>query len=150
MKSANRAFYLVGVVMAACVGWSMPAAAQEQVPTFEISPYAAYRMGGTFDEKDGAGRVELNDSSAEGILFNMAARPNGQYELMYARQRTDAETSGFFANDPGIDMDVEYLQFGGTYLFDGEKARPFIAMTVGASRFANHLGGVLKAFLGDD
>jgi hypothetical protein len=141
MKSVNRAFYLVGVVMAACVGWSMPAAAQEQVPTFEISPYAAYRMGGTFDEKDGAGRVELNDSGAEGILFNMAARPNGQYELMYARQRTDAETSGFFANDPRIDMGVEYLQFGGTYLFEGDSTRPFVALTLGVTQFDPELAG---------
>ena len=92
-------------------------------------------MGGSFDEKDGAGRVGLNDSSAEGILFNITANPNGQYELMYARQRTDADTSGFFAEDPTIDMDVDYFQFGGVYLFDGDHTRPFIALTLGVTQF---------------
>jgi hypothetical protein len=112
-----------------------PLAAQDPDLRFEITPYAAYRMGGSFDERDGAGRVDLNDSSAEGILFNIAAHPNGQYEFLYARQSTDADTSGFFANNPRIDLDVEYLQFGGTYLFDGESTRPFIAMTVGVTQF---------------
>jgi hypothetical protein len=96
----------------ACLGFSAPATAQEQVSRFEITPYAAYRMGGSFDEQDGTGRVDLNDSSAEGILFNIAANPNGQYEFLYARQGTDADTSGFFADDPTIDLDVEYLHFG--------------------------------------
>ena len=125
----------------ACIGWSNPASAQEQSLKFEITPYTAYRMGGSFDEKDGPGRVSLNDSSAAGILFNIAANPNGQYELIYARQSTDADTSGFFANDPTIDLDVEYFHFGGTYLFDGETMRPFVALTLGATRFDPELAG---------
>lgn len=130
----------------ACAGvgfffFTAPATAQEQASKFEFTPYAAYRMGGSFNQEDGDGRVELNDSRAEGLLLNMAANPNGQYELIYARQTTDADTSGFFANDPTIDLDVEYFQFGGTYLFDGENARPFIAMTLGATRFDPELAG---------
>lgn len=111
------------------------AVAQSEPYTFEITPYAAYRMGGSFDELDGAGRVDLNDSSAAGILFNIAAHPNGQYEFLYARQGTDADTSGFFADDPTIDLDVEYFHLGGTYLFDGDTARPFVAMTLGVTQF---------------
>ena len=124
-------------VIAALAGvfLSLPVEAQSQDLRFEITPYAAYRMGGSFDEKDGDGRVELNDSGAEGLLFNIKANPNGQYELIYARQSTDAESSGFFAGDPEIDLDVEYLQFGGTYLFDGDNTRPFVALTLGATRF---------------
>ncbi|MGB5491218.1 MAG: hypothetical protein WBM76_10375 [Woeseiaceae bacterium] len=108
---------------------------------FEITPYAAYRMGGSFNQEDGDGRVELNDSRAEGILFNIAANPNGQYELIYARQNTDADNSGFFTNVPTIDLDVEYFQFGGTYLFDGDSTRPFIALTLGLTQFDPELAG---------
>ena len=54
---------------------------------------------------------------------------------MYARQSTRADTRGFFASDPIVSLDVEYLHFGGTYLFDGEYVRPFVALGVGASRF---------------
>ena len=140
MNRINKKSWLIAFATAS-LSWLTPAIAQEQAPKFEITPYAAYRMGGSFDEQDGAGRVELNDSSAEGIVFNMMANPNGQYELIYAHQRTDANTSGFFANDPTIDMDIEYFQLGGTYLFDGDSMRPFIALTAGVTQFDPELAG---------
>lgn len=117
------------------------AKAQDKQFKFELTPFAGYRLGGRFDEKDGDSRVELNDSSAQGIMLNIKANPNGQYELLYARQSTDADTEGFFVGDPTIDLDVEYFQFGGTYLFDGENTRPFIALTVGVSHFDPQLLG---------
>jgi len=70
--------------------------------SIELTPFAAYRVGGSFEEKDGDGRVELNDSNAQGIMFNIKANPNGQYELLYSRQSTDARTEGFLINDPTI------------------------------------------------
>jgi len=112
-----------------------PAAAQQANFRFELTPFAAYRVGGSFDEQEGDGRVELNDSNAQGIMFNIKANPNGQYELLYSRQSTDARTEGFLVNDPTIDLDVETFHFGGTYLFDGENTRPFIALTIGLSQF---------------
>jgi len=74
-------------------------------------------------------------------MFNIMANPNGQYELLYARQRTDADTRGFLVNDPTIDMDVEHFHFGGVYLFDGDNTRPFIALTLGVSQFNPELPG---------
>ena len=129
------------VLLAALLLHAAPLPAEEPDRRFEITPFTAYRFGGDFKEQDGDGRVELNDSNAEGILFNIAANPNGQYELMYARQRTDANTSEFFADDPTIDLDVEYFQIGGTYLFDGDNTRPFIALTLGVSQFDPELPG---------
>jgi opacity protein-like surface antigen len=114
---------------------STPSTAQDQPFKFEITPFAGYRIGGSFDEKDGDGRVDLNDSNAQGIILNIKANPNGQYELLYARQSTDAITEGFLVGDPTIDLDVEYFHFGGTYLFDGDNTRPFLALTLGLSQF---------------
>jgi len=112
-----------------------PLAAQEETFKFELTPFAAYRMGGSFEERDSGARVELNDSNAQGITFNIKANPNGQYELLYSRQSTDARTEGFLINDPTIDLDVETFHFGGTYLFDGENTRPFLALTLGITQF---------------
>ena len=112
-----------------------PAAAQDKSFKFEITPVAGYRMGGSFDEKDGIGKLELNDSAAQGILFNFRANPNAQYEVLYGRQNTRVDTQGFLVNDPTVDLDAEYFHLGGTYLFDGENTRPFIALTVGVSHF---------------
>ena len=114
---------------------STPAAAQNKSFKYELTPFAGYRLGGSFDELDGDAEVDLNDSNAQGIMFNIKAKPNGQYELLYSRQDTDADTVGFFVNDPTIDIEVEYFHFGGTYLFDGDNTRPFIALTVGLSHF---------------
>ncbi len=124
---------LIAALLSIC--HSAPVAAQGKPLKFEITPYAAYRMGGSFDEQDGDGRVDLSDSNAQGLMFNVRANHNGQYELIYARQSTDADTRGFLANDPTIDIDIEYFQFGGTYLFNGDNTRPFIALTLGMSRF---------------
>jgi len=123
------------VVAIALLCHPKPAAAQEANFRFELTPFGAYRVGGSFDEKDGDGRVELNDSNAQGIMFNIKANPNGQYELLYSRQSTDANTAGFLVNDPTIDLDVETFHFGGTYLFDGENTRPFLALTIGMTQF---------------
>ena len=126
---------LVVVMAIASLLHSTPAAAQDANFKFELTPYAGYRIGGSFEEKEGDGRVELNDSNAQGIMFNIKANPNGQYELLYSRQSTDADTVGFLINDPTIDLDVETFHFGGTYLFDGENMRPFLALTLGMTQF---------------
>lgn len=141
MNRPRKTSCLVATAAAACLGWAIPAGAQEKAYRFEITPYAAYRMGGSFDEKDGDGSVDINDSSAEGIMFNIAANRHGQYELIYARQSTDADTSGFVANDPTVDLDIEQFQFGGTYFFDGNNTRPFIALTLGVTQFDPQLAG---------
>lgn len=122
-------------------GAASMAAAQTNQFRVEITPFAAYRVGGDFQERDGDGRLDLNDSSAGGVIVNIAANPNGQYEFLYARQSTNADTQGFLVNDPTIDMDVEYFQLGGTYLFNGDKTRPFIALTLGLAQFDPGLPG---------
>ena len=126
---------LLLIVASATFCHSTTATAQQSNFKFELTPFAAYRVGGSFEEKDGDGRVELNDSNAQGIMFNIKANPNGQYELLYSRQSTDARTEGFLVNDPTIDLDVETFHFGGTYLFDGENTRPFLALTLGMTQF---------------
>ena len=91
----NISSALFAVMAIASLLHSTPAAAQDANFKFELTPFAAYRVGGSFEEKDGDGRVELNDSNAQGIIFNIKANPNGQYELLYSRQSTDARHRGF-------------------------------------------------------
>jgi opacity protein-like surface antigen len=138
LRSIKWAVWPMTAAVLLCL--SAPSTAQDRPFKFEITPFAGYRTGGSFDEKDGDGRIDLNDSNAQGVMFNIKASPNTQYELLYARQSTDADTEGFLANDPTIDLDVEYFHFGGTYLFDGDTTRPFLALTIGLSRFDPGIG----------
>ena len=112
-----------------------PVAAQDAPPRFELTPFAGYRIGGEFEEQDSDREFEIDESDAQGIVFNIRAAANTQWEILYARQRTELETQGLFAGDPLLDLDVDYFHFGGTYLFDGVSTRPFVAFTLGVSRF---------------
>ncbi len=111
------------------------ASAQDTPFRFELTPFTAYRLGGGFEDNEVDGEFDLDDSQAYGFMLNGYVNPNGQWELIYARQDTEIETQSLFGNAPGLDMNVEYLQFGGTYLFNDGNTRPFIALTLGASRF---------------
>ena len=99
----------------------------------EITPYAAYRMGGSFSDETNNIELDIQDSAAQGVIINGMVRSNTQWEVLYGRQATDIDSGGLFINDPLLDFDIEYMHFGGTYLFDGESVRPFVALTVGVT-----------------
>ena len=110
------------------------AAAQEQEFRFELTPYLGYRLGGSFDEQDSDRRFDLEDSDAQGLMISGRVQPHTQWEVLYGRQSTELDTEGLFVDDPLLDVDVEYIHFGGTYLFEGSNVRPFIALTVGVTQ----------------
>jgi hypothetical protein len=119
----------------ACAG-ALPAAAQDEALRFELTPYAGYRLGGKFTAQDGGGSFELRESAAQGLIFDIRAKDvNTQWEVLYAHQQTEVETQPGFGGGPLLDLDADYYHFGGTYLFDGENVRPFIALTLGLARF---------------
>lgn len=113
---------------------SMPAFAQEQSFNFEITPFGAYRYGGSFEEADSSLSIELDDGQSYGLIFNARHSPTTQWEILYSHQETDADTTGLGLSEPVLDIDVDYLQVGGTYLWDGDAARPFLAAGVGVSQ----------------
>ena len=129
------------------------AAAQERHFRYEITPYAAYRIGGEFEPlqaepKDASRSFELQESNAAGLVLDIRTGPhnqlsggNGQWEVLYAHQSTELETEPSFVGGPTLDLDVTHLQFGGAYLFDdnSETLVPFIAMTAGLARLEPRL-----------
>lgn len=128
----------VARVWIVALAWScIPAAAsaQEPEPRFEITPFAAWRVGGEFSDAESSASVELRESGAFGIIVNGPVSPETQWEVFYARQSTEAEPKGTLPGVASVEIDVDYLQLGGTYVFDGERVRPFIALTIGATRF---------------
>ncbi|HUL81424.1 MAG TPA: outer membrane beta-barrel protein [Gammaproteobacteria bacterium] len=121
-----------------------PAAADDQAPRrFELTPYAGYTIGGEFEQQNGGGHYELDEGNSAGLIFNIEARDvNTQWEVLYGRQSTKVATQAVFDPAGRLPLDVEYFQFGGTYLFDGDDTRPFVAMTVGVTHFGPTLPGV--------
>lgn len=137
--------FVVALAMGMAV---LPVASQEPPFRFEITPYGAYRVGGEFQpqeaEPKAAGGLKLHEGNAEGLTFDIrTSEGNGQWEVLYAHQKTELDTQPSFVGGPTIDLDVSHLQFGGTYLFpvDSDTVTPFLSMTAGLARFEPRLDG---------
>ncbi len=122
----------------------LPAFAQAEVKYgVEITPFAGYRIGGEFEadeDEDGnktGADIDIDDASGFGLIVNWPSIDNTEWEIYLSRQSTTLDTAGLFVppETPPTDLDISYLQAGGTYWFEGERARPYIVATVGASRF---------------
>ena len=127
------------VVATALLIAALPAAAQE--PKFELTPFAGYRFGGTFDFESDDGSYELDDASSYGLIFNARHSGNTQWEVFYSRQDTRArlkDTSGVASS---VDTDIQVLQLGGTYQGSGDVFRPYLAMTLGGTHVRTSING---------
>jgi hypothetical protein len=107
-----------------------------------LTPFAGLTTGGDFEDLTSTAELALDDSSSFGLILNIVESANTQWEILYSLQATEADTTGLPISGAPLDIDVHYIQGGGTYLFSGDAARPFLAATVGASHFAPGLSGV--------
>jgi len=121
-------------IIAIFLSISVPVIAQEQAFNIELTPFGAYSVGGEFEEKSSGLSIELDESESYGFIFNARHSPVTQWEIFYSRQETSADASGLGLSDPAPELTVEYLQAGGTYMWDGEHVRPFLAATLGGTK----------------
>lgn len=130
----------IGLAIATLMISALPvhAAAPTTSYRFEITPFAAYLMGGNFQEQDGDIEFDLESSGAFGFTLNGPAGkswPDGSWEFLYTHQATEVDTQGSFIADPLVDIDIDYYQFGGMHMLDRDNVRPFIGMALGMARF---------------
>ncbi len=123
------------IAVAALLCRVSPARAEEprEYNNFEFTPFVGYLAGGEFEDPTDNSDRDLDAASDFGIIIDAAAEWWRHYEMLYVRQNT--EVDGF---EP-FDMDVEYLQFGGTVSYPDTQAKyliPYFGMTVGAARFS--------------
>ena len=124
------------VYVALFIAASASAGEGEVSGRFELTPFAGFGFGGEFDAVDqNTEDPELDDAGVFGLIFNAQASFNTQYEVIYSRQSTELDTSALFADEPSLDMDVHYLQVGGTYVFEGDLAQAYVALTAGLAYF---------------
>ena len=127
-------------VAALCL--SLPAQAADQpreYNDFEFTPFVGYMAGGEFEDPTDDSDRDLDADTDFGIIVDAAAEWWRHYEMLYLRQSTQVDGVEPF------DMDVQYLQFGGTVSYPDTEAKhviPYIAMTVGAARFSPDQAGL--------
>ena len=115
----------------------IPARAQQDAAAFELTPFAGYRFGGTFEIEDSPESYDIQDSSSYGVILNFPHRANTRWEVLYSRQSTEAEFSDPASGNALLDVDSQKLEIGGTYQFDsddmGESVQPYLAATIGGT-----------------
>ena len=109
------------------------ASAQSNSGMFELTPYGGYRFGGTFENAENGSTVELDDNASFGLIFNVRQAANTQWEIIYSRQTTQADTSELGIPEQSLDVDVHYFQGGGTYQGGSDSVRPYLAATIGGT-----------------
>jgi len=102
----------------------------------EITPYAGYHIGGSFEDNTTGFTLDAKEGGVYGLILDLTDTPETQYELFYGFQRTQVTGGGTFGGDTLFDLDIHYLHLGGTYMFPGEKVRPYIAGGLGATHFS--------------
>ena len=131
----KKLLLIIGIVLLAS-----NAIAQEK--KFELTPFAGYRFGGTFNVADSDETYKLTDSPSYGLILDIRQKKqNTQVEIIYTRQETDATYSAALPDDPDIDVDIQMLQFGGTFQGDGDTVRPYLAATLGGTHIVTRGAG---------
>jgi opacity protein-like surface antigen len=130
----RKALATAAIVLFAGVSQGQELAGNE-IPQFSLTPFGGYTFGGEFKDEEDSLTVEVDDAAHFGLIFNIRESANTQWEIFYSRQQSEADTSEVSAAQPRVDIDVQYLHIGGTYVADGNRARPFLAATIGGTRF---------------
>ena len=129
------------VVLSVCAGlglWLAAAPVQAQLTEvstkrFEITPFAGYQWGGSFD-LDAGRSLHTTPSFSWGGIISFLAHMGSAVELLYSRQDTDVEfdpVSGATTTLPG-GFAMNYIQIGGRQEFGhSEKLRPFVTGSLG-------------------
>ena len=136
----NRIFSGTVAAAALLLCLASPARAADPLPHtnyWEFTPFAGFMAGGEFeDPADGSDR-DLDEDSNFGLIVNAAVDDWRHYELLYATQSTSVDGA------TQIDMDVQYLQFGGIVSHpDATRVIPYFGLTVGAARFSPDAPGL--------
>jgi len=117
--------------------------AQERSTRFALTPYASYRVGGTFEDQESAANIDLDEGGAFGVALNIRESANTQWEVVYARHDTAANTSDLAGSAPSTDLRVQYLHGGGTYEFERRgTAQPYLVGTVGGTHISPDQAGL--------
>ena len=104
---------------------------------FEATPFLGYADGGAFEDPVDDTKRDLRGRRTWGVLLNAPAEYSSHYELLFSRQGTEVEGL------PPLDVDVEYLQIGGTVSYPyARRVIPYFGMTAGAARFNPHPSGL--------
>ncbi len=96
---------------------------------FEITPFMGYRFGGSLEDPETENTRDLEDGLGWGVILGRTASEATRYELLYSHQ--DSGLADKTDPDNAFDLEVHYLQLGGTVDFSQERIIPFFSGGLG-------------------
>ncbi|WP_455223238.1 hypothetical protein [Kaarinaea lacus] len=100
----------------------------------EVTIYAGYRGGGDFEDQLTGGAISLDEGGSAGFILNVPYTRDTEMEFLYSTQSTKLQAAGSSADN--LDIDIDYIQLGGTYLFPRENFTPYFVATLGIVHFS--------------
>jgi Outer membrane protein beta-barrel domain len=137
----NPITLLLAAVTLATVCPAPVVAADSNDLNVEITPFVAYRTGGSFEVEASNASYRLDDSEAFGLIFNLRQTDKTQWEVLYSKQQTQARLRDSAGTAPSVNTDINVLQIGGTYQGDGDLVRPYLALTLGGTHIKTRSNG---------
>jgi opacity protein-like surface antigen len=117
-----------------------PAQAEEskRYNNWEFTPFIGQMAGGELEDPADDSSRDLDADTDFGIFVDVATDWWRHYEMLFASQSTRVKGATPF------DLDVQYLQFGGTVAYPEPTNRviPYFGMTVGGARFSPDAAGL--------
>lgn len=99
----------------------------------EVTAFGGYRFGGSFEVRDTGTSYDLDDAASFGLIFDRSHDANTRWEIIYARQDTDAVRGTPGGNASQVDIELQMLELGGVYLWAGDTVQPYLAATIGGT-----------------
>jgi len=128
------------VVALIAIALAPDAVAQDR---FELTPFIGYRFGGSFDDINDPNSqitsVDVSDSGAYGLLFDINMSETSQIEVSWSRQDTDMTGKLRDGSKQDLtDTAIDYWHVGGNWLFGDslDNTRGFVNFTLGATHFS--------------
>jgi len=99
-----------------------------------VSVFAGYRAGGEFEDVNTGQRLKIDDGESFGISMSLPYSQNTKMEFVLSHQESRLLNDSAPA-EVLIDLDIDYLHFGGLYTWPGKVAEPYIVGTLGATYY---------------
>lgn len=133
-RFVNAAFLYLGVSAFAAAPLK---AGEHQLRRIEITGFGGMQFGGSTLSR--LGQFQLAAKPSYGAMLDIRVRPDATVQFLYDRQDTVLDfrdNHPFFPTRVLVDVAVEYYHAGGTVELSDKRLRPYISMTMGATRFA--------------
>jgi prepilin-type processing-associated H-X9-DG protein len=113
--------------------------------SFEVSPFYGYRFGGGLFEQVSATPVDVDGAPSYGVTLDLFVNDRSSVTFLFSRQQAQVPAAGLWT--PGArytTLSVDHWHVGGTQELEGSRIRPFIAGSVGLTRFGGPSGSEIR------